>query len=191
MEKKEKAELTEKQKLNLQKIEKYAKMARLHSIESAIIVERIISNILVNFLGNKKSKESLEKHLFYDTLTFDQKINLFNSLNKANVFDSKFNKELNSDLVKIKTIRNYMAHSSIHTNYEILENFDEIEIIFKSYTSRGMVSDIIFKIYGIEDDVDNLIFSINGVAHRYKRVFDWLNQILAKVIIGDEEIPTI
>mgnify|MGYP003624567982 CR=1 FL=1 len=173
--------LTNKQKKNLAEIEKYAQMARLHSIEGAIIVERIISNILLNYLSNEKSKESLEKYLFYDTLSFDQKINLFNSLNKAGAFnDDGYNKELNSDLVKIKNIRNFMAHSMLHTSFDILENFNGIEIKFKSYTSRNMISDITFRIYNNEDDVDNLIFSINGVILRYKRVFSWLNKFPIK-----------
>jgi hypothetical protein len=178
--------LTEKQKKNLIDIEKYAEMVRFRSIESAIIVERLISNILVEFIGNEKTKKSLEKHLFYDTLTFDQKINLFNSLNKAKFFYNNYNKELNSDLVKMKVIRNYMAHSMIYTDNEFLERYNGREIQFKSYTSREMISNITFKIYENEDDVDNLIFSLNAVILRFNRVYDWLNKILTKEVISRE-----
>lgn len=178
--------LTENQKKNLIEVEKFSEMIRFRSIESAIIVERLISDILIKFLSNEKTKESLEKHLFYDTLSFDQKINLFNSLNKAKAFDNTFNKELNADLVKMKIIRNYMAHSMIYTDNEFLERYNGREIEYKSYTSRNMVSNIIFRIYDHEDDVENLIFSYNAVINRFKRVFNWLNQMLTKEVVSRE-----
>lgn len=180
-------ELTEEHKIKLVEIDKFSTMARFNSIEKAIVIERMISNILVNYLGNEQSKRSLEKYLFYDTLTFDQKINLFNSLNKAKVFNATKNNELlNSDLVKLKTIRNYMAHSMVYNDIDFLNKYDGKEIKFKSYTSKNMVSDITFRIYDKEDNVEKLIFSYNAHVARIQRIVDSLDDILRIQIVASK-----
>ena len=171
------AELTEKQIDALRKIKSLSHLVRYRAIDGAIIIERMISNALVNCLGNEKTKKSLEKYLFYDTLTFDQKINLYNSLNKAGAFNSEDNKELNSDLVKVKTVRNYMAHSIEHNKKSFLDKYDGSEIMFKSFTSKNMISLIKFRIYDENEDMDNLIFSFKALDLRIDRIIKSLEEI--------------
>ena len=64
-----------------------AKDFRFVAIDSAITIESLISTILTEFLGTVSTKETLQKHLFSDVLTFEKKIVLFSSLNKKRLFE--------------------------------------------------------------------------------------------------------
>lgn len=50
-----------------------AKDFRFVSIDSAITIESMISSILIKFISTESTKETLEKHLFSDVLTFEKK----------------------------------------------------------------------------------------------------------------------
>ena len=78
--------MTQEQYENLTKLENAANDYRTRVISTAISVELMISQILINFFGfTKDVKDSVNTYLFSDTLTFEKKISLFNSLHKKNL----------------------------------------------------------------------------------------------------------
>jgi hypothetical protein len=114
-------------------------------IEYAITIEQIISEILIDYIGNNLTKNILEKHLFSDALNFDQKITLFNALNKDLLPKVKSELKVGNKLLYIKKLRNFMAHCSIHAPNNFIDNYDGQLIEFGSFTQKE--EHVIVKVY--------------------------------------------
>uniref|UniRef100_UPI00404B2D89 hypothetical protein n=1 Tax=Flavobacterium sp. TaxID=239 RepID=UPI00404B2D89 len=154
---------------------------RSRSIDAAISVENIISEILIRLFGTEKTKTSIEKYLFSDSLTFDAKIKLFNSLKKNNVFDELINdKFISDDLSYLQKVRNYMAHSSQLINSEILNSYNQKEVHFVSFTEKG-TKEIVFYFFNKEDNHQELNFSLNVLFLRRNRTIETLIRTLKKI----------
>ena len=98
---------------------------RCQIIDSAVISETLISEILTELISTTKTRNPIKKHLFTNRLTFEIKIDLFNSLNKNKAFEPHMSDtSINKDLVYIRKLRNLMAHSRIDTS-------DESKTLFK------------------------------------------------------------
>ena len=159
-----------------------AKDFRFTAIDSAITIESLISAILIEFLGTESTRETLEKHLFSDVLTFEKKIVLFSSLNKRKLFEPTIeNKDLNNNLAYIKLLRNLMAHSALHTDKEVINNFNNREMKFISFTEKNN-KEIIVKFYEMTDEPEKLIFSYNVLVKRFNETFEALDSILKWVV---------
>jgi hypothetical protein len=155
-----------------------AKDFRFMAIDSAITIESLISSILIEFLGTESTKETLQKHLFSDVLTFEKKIVLFSSLNKKKLFEPTIeNKNLNNDLAYIKLLRNLMAHSALHTDKDQINNFNQREMKFISFTEKNN-KEIKVKFYEMTDEPEKLIFSHNVLAKKCNATFEALGLIL-------------
>ena len=155
-----------------------AKDFRFMAIDSAITIESIISTILIKFLSTDSTKETLEKHLFSDVLTFEKKVILFSSFNKKKLFEPTiYDKNLNNNLAYIKVLRNLMAHSALHTDRNVINNFNKKEIKFISFTEKNN-KEIIVKFYEMSDDPEKLIFSHNVLVKKCNDTIDSLFSIL-------------
>lgn len=140
--------------------QKLANKYRVEVLNIAVNAEFLISQILINFFGTREEvKSSVRKYLFSDTLTFEKKINLFNSLHKKEVFiDST--KEVRSDLMYLKKLRNYMAHSELAFNFKEYEKeSDQNFLTFISFNERKGEEIIRVNLEGVEEDPDRNIFS--------------------------------
>lgn len=156
-----------------------AKDFRFVAIESAITIESMISSILIKFISTESTKETLEKHLFSDVLTFEKKIVLFSSLNKKKLFEPTIDdKNLNSNLAYIKVLRNLMAHSALHTDKNVINNFNQKEMKFISFTEKNN-KEIIVKFYEMNDEPEKLIFSHSVLVKKCNETFESLSSILA------------
>lgn len=155
-----------------------AKDFRFIAIDSAITIESMISAILIKFISTDSTKETLEKHLFSDVLTFEKKIILFSSFNKKKLFYPTIeDKNLNSNLDYIKILRNLMAHSVLHTGENIINNFNKKEMKFISFTEKNN-KEIIVKFYEPNDEPEKLIFSHNVLIKKCNETFKSLSSIL-------------
>ena len=164
---------------NFEFMERHAELIRSKAINGAVIVESIVSEILTNFIGTEETKQILSKNLFSDVLTFDQKINLFNSLNKAKVFEPiANNKTINSDLVYIKTFRNYMAHSMLLNGLEEVRREDKKELYFVAFTQREKNKRIQVNLYSKDSDLNKNIFSYNFLVEIFNRTPDDLISVV-------------
>ena len=164
---------------NFEFMERHAELIRSKAINGAVIVESIVSEILTNFIGTEETEQILSKNLFSDVLTFDQKINLFNSLNKAKVFEPiANNKTINSDLVYIKTFRNYMAHSMLLNGLEEVRREDKKELYFVAFTQREKNKRIQVNLYSKDSDLNKNIFSYNFLVEIFNRTPDDLISVV-------------
>lgn len=164
---------------NYQFMEQHAELIRSKAINGAVILESIISEILTNFIGTSETKEILSKNLFSDVLTFDQKINLFNSLNKAKIFEPIVeNKTINSDLVYVKAFRNYMAHSILLNGEEEVRRLDKKEIYFIAFTQREKNKKIQVNLYSKDYNLEKNIFSYNFLVEIFNRTTNDLISVL-------------
>lgn len=155
-----------------------AKDFRFVAIDSAITIESLISTILIEFLGTVSTKETLQKHLFSDVLTFEKKIVLFSSLNKKKLFEPTIeDKNLNNNLTYIKLLRNLMAHSVLHTDKDAINNFNQREMKFISFTEKNN-KEIKVKFYEMNDEPEKLIFSHNVLVKKCNETFEALSSIL-------------
>lgn len=155
-----------------------AKDFRFIAIDSAITIESIISAILIKFLSTNSTRETLEKHLFSDVLTFEKKVVLFSSFNKKKLFEPTINdKNLNNNLAYIKLLRNLMAHSELHTDKNAINNFNQKEMKFISFTEKNN-KEIIVKFYETSDEPEKLIFSHNVLVKKCNDTFNSLFAIL-------------
>lgn len=155
-----------------------AKDFRFIAIDRAITIESIISAILIEFLSTDTTKETLEKHLFSDVLTFEKKIVLFSSFNKKKLFEPTIeNKDLNNNLTYIKLLRNLMAHSLLHTDKNVINNFNHREMKFISHTEKNN-KEIIVKFYEKTDEPEKLIFSYNVLVRKCNETLNALSSIL-------------
>ena len=163
-----------------------AKDFRFIAIDSAITIESLISAILIKFLSTNNTRETLEKHLFSDVLTFEKKVVLFSSFNKKKLFEPTINdKELNNNLAYIKVLRNLMAHSELHTDKDVINNFNKKELKFISFTEKSN-KEIIVKFYEMSDEPEKLIFSHNVLI---KKCNDTLNSLFAILNWLEEKKP--
>lgn len=154
-----------------------ANLFRFKAIESAIQIEAILSENLIDFLSNESTRESIEKHLFSDAVTFDRKLILFNSFNKRHLFKpTAENTTINNDLIYIQKLRNYMAHSVLNTTDEAIMSYNEKEISFISFTEKGK-KEVTVQFYEKTDNPDKLIFSYNVLVDKYNRASDNLASI--------------
>ncbi|WP_163712669.1 hypothetical protein [Mangrovibacterium lignilyticum] len=157
------------------KLETISSNIRSSIIDRTITIEAIISELLINLLSTEKTRQSIDKYLFSDTLTFDQKIKLFNSLRKANIFDFHGNgKDIGKNLDFIKNLRNTMAHSMLNSSDEFLEKTDLKTIEYVSFTDKGTITVRII----IESDVENQNdkeYGENLIAIRINYLIDILN----------------
>ena len=176
--------LTQDDVPNYQFMEQHEELVRSKAINGAVILESMLSEILTNFIGTTETKDILSKNLFSDVLTFDQKINLFNSLNKAKVFEPIVgNKIINSDLVYVKTFRNYMAHSILLNNEEEVRRPDKKELYFIAFTQREKNKKIQVNLYNQEYNLEKNVFSYNYLVEIFNRttkdflsVLSWLDK---------------
>lgn len=130
--------MTQDQHRKCLEIEKLAINIRAIIIDLTITIESVISEILLDTLSTKKTRGSIERHLLSNVLTFDQRINLFNSFVKHGAFDPiKIDNSLSSNISYIRKIRNLMAHSMLDTSIDFIDIFDGKSIRFKSFTSEG------------------------------------------------------
>ncbi len=163
---------------NYLEIMERAKNFRFIAIDTAITIESIISGILIKFLSTDSTKETLEKHLFSDVLTFEKKVVLFSSFNKKKLFKPTiYDKNLNNNLAYIKVLRNLMAHSVLHTDKNTINNFNKKEIKFISFTEKNN-KEIIVKFYETNDEPEKLIFSHNVLVKKCNDTLDSLFAIL-------------
>lgn len=157
--------------------EKKSNKFRSEILNIAINTEFLISKILINFLGETKEvKETLEKYLFSDTLTFEKKNNLFNSLHKKELFINTTD-SVRSDLDYFKKIRNYMAHSKVAIDYRDVNNLDRNNLLFLSYTERNGEVEIRINIDNDKEDLKNNIYSNLELLKRKNN----LNKILGEI----------
>lgn len=164
-------------KKNYNSIVEKANLFRFRAIESAIQIEAILSENLIDFLSNESTRKSIEKHLFSDAVTFDRKVILFNSFNKLHLFKpTAENTTLNNDLIYIQKLRNYMAHSVLNTTEEAVMAYNEREISFISFTEKGK-KEVIVQFYEKTDNPEKLIFSYNVLVDKYNRASDNLTSI--------------
>lgn len=130
--------MTPEQYIKLNKLEKLSTNIRGLIIDRTISIEAAISEVLINLLSNEKTKNSIDKYLFSDTLTFDNKIKLFNSLFKANAFTFEGDGcKIGESLEIIRKVRNLMAHSILNTSLEFIEKTDFKIIEYLSYRDSG------------------------------------------------------
>lgn len=154
-----------------------AKQFRFDVIDSAITIEAAISQILIDTLATEKTRKSIDKYLFSDTLTFDKKITLFNSFLKDKVFDQiELSKTLSGDLVYIKNLRNLMAHSILDTSVEFMDIYNNTHVKFKSYTDKG-IKDIIVMFYDKTDNAEQNIYSHHVLTQKINDSIDSLDRI--------------
>ncbi len=176
-----------KEELNSQNylaIVEKAKEFRFRAIEAAVQFEMFISEILIDFLGTEDIKEILRKSLFSDATTFDRKVILFNAFFKKGLFPTIANdKFIPADLDYMKNLRNFMAHSSLKTTKEAINEHDGREIQFVSFKERGD-KEITFRLYDMEDNPEERIFSYNAMTVRYNRtsnsLMNYVNEIQSK-----------
>lgn len=130
--------MTKEQLIKCREIERLAINIRAIIIDLTITIESVISEILLDTLSTQKTRDSIERHLLSNVLTFDQRINLFNSFVNHGAFDPiKIDIRLSSNLSYIRKIRNLMAHSMLDTSIDFIDTFDGKSIRFKSFTSEG------------------------------------------------------
>jgi hypothetical protein len=145
--------------VELTKLYGWGNQFRCQIIDSAVISETLISEILTELISTPKTRSPIKKHLFSNRLTFEIKIDLFNSLNKSKAFEPHMtDKSINKDLVYLRKIRNLMAHSRIDTADEAKTLFKQEKIRFFSITSDGL-KPVIINFKGNTDDHEKLIFS--------------------------------
>jgi|GEM_PF-5803259 len=152
---------------NANKLKQWSDNYRSEVITLSVFVEMQISQILTELFGtNDKIKYSVKTYLFSDTLTFEKKINLFNSLHKGKVFLND-EKTMRSDLKYLIKIRNFMAHSQLaFNNLEDLDNYDMSYLQFVSFTERNGEVDIRINISDKDENPDKNVFSIHGFTKR-------------------------
>jgi hypothetical protein len=152
-----------------------AKEYRFLAIEAAIDIETIISDILINFIGNEETKDVLGKYLFSDAITFERKVILFNSLNKKKLFQNiNENKTLNGDIDYIKNLRNLMAHSKLDTQKETINTSNGIDVKFISFTEKNNKEITVKFNNEMSDEPEKLIFCYNVLIKKYNDTTDAL-----------------
>lgn len=156
---------------NANKLKQWSDNYRSEVITLSVFVEMQISQILTELFGtNDQIKYSVQTYLFSDTLTFEKKINLFNSLHKGKVFVNS-DKSMRSDLKYLIKIRNFMAHSQLAFNdLEDLDHYDLSYLQFVSFTERNGEVDIRINISNKEENPDKNVFSIHGFSERRKNL---------------------
>ena len=161
------------------------KVLRSTVIEFSITIEGIISEILIDYLGNDSTKNILEKHLFSDALDFDKKISLFNALNKDLLPKTKNDTRIGGKLLYIKKLRNFMAHSSIHAPPGFIDNYNGELIEFSSFTQKE--ENVIIKVYKnkIIEDENLKIYNSKLFYETCKLVTKQLSEIHNKIIDVD------
>jgi hypothetical protein len=161
-------------------IQEQATQFRFRAIEAAVQFEMCISEILINLLSTEQTEEIIRKSLFSDATTFDRKVTLFNAFFKKGLFPS-ISKDsfIPSDLDYIKNLRNHMAHSSIKTSEEDINEHNGREVKFISFKERGD-KHIIFKLYDMEDSPEKGIYSYNAMVNRYNRTSDSLVKYISE-----------
>lgn len=171
--------LTQDDVPNFDFMERHSELIRSKAINGAVIIESMISEILINFIGTDQTREIISKNLFSDVLTFDQKIILFNSLNKKKLFKpSVENKTLNSDLVYVKALRNYMAHSILFNDDNEVRRDNKKELFFVAFTQRENDKKIQVNLYSNEYNLEKNIFSYHFLIEVFNRATDELLEIL-------------
>lgn len=150
-------------------------------VEYAITIEQIISEILIDYIGNDLTKNILEKHLFSDALDFDKKIMLFNALNKKLLPKINDDYKVNDKLGYIKSLRNFMAHCNVHTPPNFIDNYDGEFIEFGSFTQRE--EHVIVKVYRSKnnEDMKTKIYSAELFYETCKSVIKHLLEIHDKL----------
>lgn len=150
-------------------------------VEFAITIEQIISEILIDYLGNDLTKKIIEKHLFSDALDFDKKIMLFNALNKKLLPKINGDYKVGDKLGYIKSLRNFMAHCNVHTPPNFIDNYDGDYILFGSYTQRE--EHVVVTIYKniIVEDMKTKIYSAELFYETCKSVIKHLLEIHDKL----------
>ena len=174
--------LTQNDVPNYEFMEQHSELIRSKAINGAVIMESMISEILTNFFGTNDTREIISKNLFSDVLTFDQKINLFNSLNKNNLFEpTAGSKTLNSDLVYVKMFRNYMAHSILFNDANEVRRNDKKELFYIAFTQREKNKKIQVNLYSKDYNLEKNIFSYNFLVEIVNRstkelldILEWL-----------------
>lgn len=160
------------------KLKQWSDNYRSEIITLSVFVEMQISQILTELFGtNDKIKYSVKTYLFSDTLTFEKKINLFNSLHKGNVFVNS-DKSTRSDLKYLIKIRNFMAHSQLAFNdLDDLDHYDLSYLQFVSFTERNGEVDIRINTGNKEENPDKNVFSIHGFIERRENLRKNLDEI--------------
>lgn len=155
--------MTPEQYKKLNELERISSNIRGLIIDRTISIEAAISQILIDLLSNDKTRDSIDKYLFSDTLTFDSKIKLFNSLFKAKAFTYEGDgRKIGESLDIIRNVRNLIAHSMLNTSIEFLEKTDLKTVEYFSYRERG-VSVLKIIIGGDDYDDKNLEYGENLV----------------------------
>ena len=151
-------------------------------VEFAITIESIISEILIDFLGNDSTKSIFEKHLFSDVLAFDKKISLFNALYKDLLPKEESNINIPETLNYIKMLRNYMAHCSIHAPEGFIDNYEGEMIEFGSFTQKE--EHVVIKVYKSEvvEDMKKKIYSSEMFYSKCKAVITELVALHKRIV---------
>lgn len=166
-----------KYKQPIERITEAAKKIRFDIIDSAISIETSISQILIDTLATEKTRKSIDKYLFSETLTFDNKVTLFNSFVKDKVFDKeKINKTLGGDLEYIKKLRNLMAHSMLDTSVEFMDIYNDTYIRFKSFTQKGII-DITVNFHDTTENINENTYSHKVLIEKINKSIDTLDRI--------------
>jgi hypothetical protein len=136
--------MTQEQYIKCIEIERLAINIRAIIIDITITIESVISEILLDTLSTQKTRDSIERHLLSNVLSFDQRITLFSSFVKHGAFDPiTIDNNLSANLSYIRKIRNLMAHSMLDTSIDFIETFDGESICFKSFTAEGTKNTVI------------------------------------------------
>ena len=151
-------------------------------VEYAITIENIISEILIDFLGNDSTKSIFEKHLFSDVLAFDKKIMLFNALYKDLLPKTETKINIPETLGYVKMLRNYMAHCSIHAPDVFIDNYTGEWIEFGSFTQKD--EHVVVKVYKskIDEDMKKRIYSSELFYEKCKIVIEELLSLHDRII---------
>lgn len=118
-------------------IEKKSEIVRGRIIDATITIENFISIALSELFSKEDVLDLFDKYIMSDTLNFDQKKQILCSLIKHNQIqlDNHYEK-FSFDLQIIQDLRNIIAHTTLMTTEEEIENYDGRYIKYVSFSRK-------------------------------------------------------
>jgi hypothetical protein len=129
--------MSENFKLKLNEMERQSEVVRGRIIDAAITIENEVSIALTDFFAKESAAGLFDKYIMSDTLDFNKKKEILCSLIKNNELIVKNHYEnFGSDLQLIQELRNIIAHTTLCSTNEFVEQFDGSIMKYVSFTRK-------------------------------------------------------